>query len=218
MGKSKKKSDKDQITGLKIDVLYPNGAKHRYRDDVVYMVKYDYDAEDFNIEDVNILRSLSKIPTKAPPADKTYFQVQLSKKGLMKTEISSDGNVHRVFHTGKIKFNKKGHLKVIKNRKSGYMEWRSDYKAFFGSAEVYSPAHKIFPKKKKGGFLDLPRGKEVAYLSMTGHGSLSTPDGEPAYWTTRENGAGFSYFYNNLGDGRYFFEGWHLEPFDTSLI
>ncbi|QNI82197.1 hypothetical protein SynRS9907_01353 [Synechococcus sp. RS9907] len=213
MGKNKKKSDKDQITGLKIDVLYPNGVKHRFRDGVVYMVEYDYDAED-----VNILRSLSKIPTKAPPAGKTYLQVQLSKKGLMKTEIYSDGDVTRAFHKGKIKFNKKGNLKVIKNRKSGYMTWESDYDAFYGSAEVYSPSHKIVPKKKKGGFFDLPRGKEVAHLSMTGHDLHLTSDGSPKYWTTSERGAGFSYFYNNLGGGRYFFEGWHLEPFDTSLI
>ena len=212
MGKSKKKSDKDQITDLKVDVLYPTGATHRFRGDVVYMVKDDAPT------DFNVLRSLNKIPTKAPPAGKTYLQVQLSKKGLMKTEISSDGNVHRVFHKGRVKFNKKGHLKVIKNRKSGYMEWRSDYDAFFGSAEVYSPAHKIFPKKKKDGFFDLPRGKEVAFLSITGHDARLTADGSPKYWTTKENGAGFSYFYNNLGDGRYFFEGWHLEPFDTSLI
>ena len=38
---------------------------------------------------------------------------------------------------------------------------------------------------------------------MTGHDSLSTPDGEPAYWTTREHGKGLNYF-QNLGDGKYF--------------
>ena len=52
---------------------------------------------------------------------------------------------------------------------------------------------------------------------MNGHDSLLTPDGEPTYWTTREHGKGLNYF-QNLGDGKYFFKGWHLDPFDTYLI
>lgn len=209
MGRDKRK---DQITGLKIDMLHPNGEIYRFKDDVVYLVEDTDTPTNFEV-----LHPMSYIPTKSPPLGKMYFQAQLSSKELIATSFYSDGNVARTVHKGRAKFNKKGHLKTFKNRIMGYMDWWADRDAFFGSVEVYSPAHKFLPNKRKGGFADFPEGKEVAYLSMTGHDAHTTPDGEPAYWTTREHGKGLSYF-QNLGDGKYFFEGWHLDPFDTSLI
>ena len=46
---------KDQITGLKIDVLYPNGEIHRFKDDVVYLV------ED-TLTNFDVLRAMSYTP------------------------------------------------------------------------------------------------------------------------------------------------------------
>lgn len=48
---------KDQITGLKIDVLHPNGEIHRFKDDVVYFV------ED-TPTNFDVLRAMSCIPPK----------------------------------------------------------------------------------------------------------------------------------------------------------
>ena len=59
---------KDQITGLKIDVLHPNGEIQRFKDDVVYLV------ED-TPTNFDVLRAMSYIPAKAPPLGNTYFQV-----------------------------------------------------------------------------------------------------------------------------------------------
>ena len=103
---------KDQITGLKIDVLHPNGEIHRFKDDVVYLV------ED-TPTNIDVLRAMSYIPAKAPPLGKTYFQAQLSNKELIATRIFSDGNVHRTVRKGRAKFNEKGHLKTFKKPYNG---------------------------------------------------------------------------------------------------
>ena len=103
---------KDQITGLKIDVLHPNGEIQRFKDDVVYLV------ED-TPTNIDVLRAMSYIPAKAPPLGKTYFQAQLSNKELIATRIFSDGNVHRTVRKGRAKFNKKGHLKTFKKPYNG---------------------------------------------------------------------------------------------------
>ena len=103
---------KDQITGLKIDVLHPNGEIQRFKDDVVYLV------ED-TPTNFDVLRAMSYIPAKAPPLGNTYFQAQLSNKELIATRIFSDGNVHRTVRKGRAKFNEKGHLKTFKNRIMG---------------------------------------------------------------------------------------------------
>ena len=137
---------KDQITGLKIDVLHPNGEIQRFKDDVVYLV------ED-TPTNFDVLRAMSYIPVKAPPLGNTYFQAQLSNKELITTRIFSDGNVHRTVHKGRAKFNEKGHLKTFKNRIMGYMDWWADRDAFFGSVEVFSLAHKFSPKKGKADLL-----------------------------------------------------------------
>jgi len=71
---------KDQITGLKIDVLHPNGEIQRFKDDVVYLV------ED-TPTNFDVLRAMSYIPAKAPPLGNTYFQAQLSNKELIATRI-----------------------------------------------------------------------------------------------------------------------------------
>ncbi|MEC7715507.1 MAG: hypothetical protein VYC14_06100, partial [Actinomycetota bacterium] len=97
---------KDQITGLKIDVLHPNGDIQRFKDDVVYLV------ED-TLTNFDVLRAMSYIPAKAQPLGNTYFQAQLSNKELITTRIFSDGNVHRTVRMGRTKFNEKGHLKTF---------------------------------------------------------------------------------------------------------
>ena len=111
MGRDKRK---DQITGLKIDMLHPNGEIYRFKDDVVYL------AED-TPTNFDVLHPLSYIPTKSPPLGKTYLQAQLSSKELIATRISSDGNVSRTVHKGRAKYNEKGHLKTFKNCIMGYM-------------------------------------------------------------------------------------------------
>ena len=73
---------KDQITGLKIDVLHPNGEIYRFKDDVVYLV------ED-TPTNFDILPAMSCIPAKAPPLGNTYFQAQLSNKEPIATRIFS---------------------------------------------------------------------------------------------------------------------------------
>ena len=207
MGRDKRK---DKITGLTIDALKSSGETVRLENNVVYLVDLGRSSADFDDE----FYPLDYIPTSAPPFKQIYFQVQLGDKELVSTNIASSGVVYRSIHKGKAKFSKKGSLKKFKTRISGYMDWSDEegVDAFGGSLQAYSPAYKFSPKKTM--FADHPDGKEVAGL---GFDIYRDGDGLIANHAMIERGAGLSYF-RNLGDGKYFFEGWHLDPFDTSLI
>jgi hypothetical protein len=179
------------------------------KDDVVYEIiegSPDTAADD-------IIKPLESVPTIPPPFGVLYSQFQLGDNCILQTNYRDVDTVVRRVTLGKTSYDKKGRATTASETSSAYMQtlktanpdrmW-GDVRS--NSSPYVFPASSIF-------MLPLERGTLVAEVGM------SFPIAEDGTESSimNEYGGGLSAI-REFGGGKHFYEGWQLDPFNTSLV
>ena len=198
-GKGKGK-DKDPITGR--SMLLSDGSRtFEVKDDVVYEVIEG--SPDTTADDV--LTPLATQPTGAPRPGSHYMQYQFGNDRVVQTSYGSwaPDAMYRSVSLGSFSYDKKGRLSLLTETSWGMIQKSdSNTDVLFGTVERFLSPQQITPDQKFSGV----RGP----TEITANYCYNCADGV-------EKGGGLAAI-RAFGGGKYFFEGWQINLFDTSLV
>jgi hypothetical protein len=203
---SSKGKGKDPITGRTLQFT-GDGRTVEVQDDVVYEVIDG--SPDTMVDDV--IRPLKSIPTGLPQNGVFYAQFQLGDDAIMMTRIRDIDTVYRDVLIGSTAYNKRGKASIGTYTDTAFMQTLKTQNPdrTWGVYEKYSSPYKA----PASSLMFLPPGEEVA---MVGTSFPIAEDGTQSS-VISESGGGLAAF-RALGGGKFFYEGWQLDPFNTSII
>ncbi len=182
---------------------YGNNHTFDFRDDVVYEIQGGSLAATSD----DTIRTLNSIPQGAPPDGSYYLQFQLGNNVIAMNAygmFASDGNddLYRYILLGDTSYSKKQKLTKAEIKSTGFIQ-KSDKNpdVFFGHLYDH-PGNWIFSLTDNG---TPPASIDIAAYDW-GSGSGA-----------KETGGGLAAI-RAFGGGKYFFEGWQNNLFDTSLV
>jgi hypothetical protein len=197
-GKKGGKGGKDPVTGRSIEYM-ADGRLVAFQDDVVYEVTKG--SPDTYADD--IYTPLKAVPIGPPREGAYYLQVQLGGDRMIFNSYGriADPVQYRVASFGGFTYDKNGRMARMSISSDGTMQMNDDNSSpRFGYLTVYSPPS-VPSLPYDGGFHS---GTELASYDW-GSGSGA-----------KETGGGLAAI-RAFGGGKYFFEGWQNNLFDTSL-
>ena len=176
------------------------GRTIEVQDDVVYEV---IDGSPDTMAD-DVFRPLNSIPIGAPDNGVFYAQFQLGDNAIMMTKIRDIDTVYRSVLLGSTAYDKRFKASISSFTDSAYMQTLKTQNPdrTWGVYEKYSSPYKT----PTSSLFFLPQGAELAAVTTS-----------PPSTTLEESGGGLSAF-RTFGGGKYFYEGWQLDPFNTSII
>ena len=188
---------KDPVTG-RTWLVQGNGRSELVRDDVVYEITYG--SLDTDMDD--IIKPLNSIPTGAPPAGASYMQFQLGSDRIVMNQYHQ-GKMQRGVLLGEFSYDQIKRLAFATPESTGQLSQSdSNPNILDGDIENFNPRIK-YAAKEISPTSPHPT-EEVAVYSNNG--------------TDREESGGGLAAIRAFGGGKYFFEGWQNNLFDTSLV
>lgn len=196
-GKKGGKAGKDPITGRSVEFM-EDGRLVEVKDDVVYEVTKG--SPDTAADD--IYRPLASIPLGAPPDGTYYSQVQLGNDRIISTSygLFADPVQYRYVAFGNFAYDRRGKMIQSTITSDGFTQVSDDnLSQLFGTLRQYSQP-----------WVSTNFGADDAPSSIiTADYCYNCSDGP-------EQGGGLAAI-RAFGGGKYFFEGWQNNQFDTSL-
>jgi hypothetical protein len=205
-GKGKGKG-KDVITGRTLQ-LTSDGRTIELKDDVVY--EFIDQSTDTVADD--LIRSLRSVPTGAPPDGAYYIQIQLGDDAIALTRVYDIDTVYRSVDIAKTSYDRKGKAKISSFSDLAYMQTLTTVNPDrrWGAIRHLSSPYTI--PSSSIGEIPLDLGIEIARL-----GEFQSNPSDPSSPIVNESGGGLPAF-RAFGGGKFFYEGWQLDPFNTSLV
>jgi hypothetical protein len=196
-GKGKSKAGKDPITGRSL-LLSQDGNTVEIRDDVIYEV-WQGSPDTFSDDTFTPVRGT---PTSRPPDGAYYGQYQLGDDRIVSATYGNydEGVQYRSVALGDFSYDKHGRMTRSSVTNSGFTQV-SDYDTgrVFGTLEEFSQPW-------------------ISRIPYEGTPPPSTITANYSYNSTDpEEGGGLAAI-RAFGGGKYFFEGWQNNLFDTSLV
>jgi hypothetical protein len=193
---------KDPITGRTLQ-LTSDGRELEFKDDIIY---------DLNLGNTagSDIKALDNSPVSPPLPGRIYTQFQLSKNALVQndegyTDPFSGADQHRGVMLGKFLYDKAGRIKDATIKAVAFVNESTTSDEIDAVIMNYAnPVRLTFPSP-----IDIGTGTVVAQYFVN-----YSSDGERS---TGEIGGGLAAI-RAFGGGKYFFEGWQNNLFDTSLV
>ena len=188
---------KEQATGRSM-LVSKDGRTIEIKDDVVYEV-HPGSPETF-VDDV--ITELKSIPKSAPPSGAFYTQVQLGDHSVVSNSYGdwAPDAQYRSALLGDFNYDKGKHITSSKVSSIGYIQKSAkNDEILFGNIGSFNPAWTFDPSKLENSPPNQNQTSNYAWNS-----------------TPVETGGGLSAI-RGFGGGRFFFEGWQNNLFDTTL-
>lgn len=192
---------RDPVTGRSVEFIQ-DGRLIELQDDVVYEVTKG--SPDTYAD--NIYTPLRQIPV-GPPRDGTYyFQVQLGDNQLIASSYGEydDSVLFRNIDAGSFSFDKQGRMSEARIVSSGMMQLAAtDQDQLFGTITEFAPP--------------LSSATPLA-VPIGGSSPSATVTADYCYLCLEQEKGGGLAAIRAFGGGKFFFEGWQNNLFDTSLV
>jgi hypothetical protein len=207
-GKKGGKAGRDPVTGRTL-LISQDGRTEMVKDDVVYEIIEGSP----NTAADDIIRPLQSMPITPPSSGVFYHQVQLGDDCILVTNYREADTVVRNVILGKTSYDKKGRATTTSETSSAYMQTlkTANPDRMWGDVRSNSSPY-VFPTSSIF-MLPLERGTLVAEVGMS---FPIAADGTESS-VMNEYGGGLSAI-RAFGGGKYFYDGWQLDPFNTSLV
>ena len=199
--KTSSSEGKDAITGRTIQVT-SDGRTISLQNDVIYEV---IEGDPGTLAD-DIIRPLKSEPSTPPPNGVTYAQVQLGDNAIMMTNIRDTDTIYRSVFIGSTNYDKKGAATTSNLTDASYMQTRTmaNPDRTWGEIRKFSTPY-------------LTPSSSINKIPLETAGVQASVTTSPPSTTLDESGGGLAALRAFRG-GKYFYEGWQLDPFNTSIV
>jgi hypothetical protein len=191
---------KDPVTG-RTWLIPGNGRSELVRDDVVY--EYTYGSPDTVMDD--IIKPLNSIPTGAPPTGAAYMQFQLGSDRIVLNGYYQ-GKMQRSVTLGEFSYDaQKGLAFITPTSSATLFQSDGDPNDLVGNTYNFNPPIKYASNSQE--LLSTSLAANAQTVAYTYNDGINR----------EEKGGGLAAI-RAFGGGKFFFEGWQNNLFDTSLV